>query len=57
MNIPISNSPTLLHKTQHRRVTLAVLATWFIRQVFWDFKEKFPSGASPFPSRVGSFVF
>jgi len=34
-----------------------VLATWFIRQVFWDFKEKFPSGASPFPSRVGSFVF
>jgi len=25
MNIPISNSPTLLHKTQHRRVTLALL--------------------------------
>jgi len=24
---------------------------------FWDFKEKFPSGASPFPSRVGSFIF
>jgi hypothetical protein len=37
-------------------VTL-VLATWFIRQFFLDFRQKFPSADFSFSPKVGSVYF
>ena len=42
---------------ENERYRTPVLATWFIRQIFWDFTQKFSQPISHFPSRVGRGLF